>query len=887
MNLLNRLTIKNFKLNQKRTIVTIIGIILSIAMLTAVASMFFSARASLIVYQMEQKGNHHYAFFDVQVEDLQKFDQNRKIEQFSVAENLGYAKLDGIQNEYKPYVFVKGLSEDGFETLSVKVEEGRLPKNEHEIVVPSHLETNGGVEFQVGDKLTLEIGTRMSDGYVMTQQQTYSLEISEEIVDTEKHEYEIVGIIHRLAMEVEPYTAPGYTMLTYTEREMISNDSDVYLRYNKEHLKNHLTLTAGILGVDEEAFELYHSDELWTLSGNQIDEITNEVERGRYGYAQNQNLIMLETGIVKDSTLQFLALAALIVVAIIIFTSVYCIKNSFDISITEKIRQYGMLASIGATKTQIKRNVYHEAFILGAVGLPLGILSGLFASYVLMEISDYLIGSNLGFELQFAFSWMTILLGAILGILTIFLSARSSAVKASKIAPIQAIRNSEDIKIKAKQVKTPKWVRKIFGIGGEISYKNLQRSKKKYRTTVISIVICVMVFIAVSSFVDFAFKTVRVNYTTQNYNIMVSFGSKGTTESKLKEMREIESVDEIVKRISSVLRFTTDRYTDEYMDYCVSQGMFEIPEDQETVEIEDSIPVYIVDQVSFKEYAKELGLDFEKIKDKGILMNHIFTSEYMEDGTEKQTEMEQYTFKQGDVITGNISRSADDGGETIWETIEIEVGALTEKVPIGFDEFSPWAYMIVGEDWKEELVNESYRGSIFINSNDADDTQRELEKILGKDTDAIYNYEEMVKSERSLFVLIAIFLYGFITVIALIGVTNIFNTITTNMNFRRREFAMLKSVGMTKKEFNHMILLESFFYGMKSLLIGIPLGCVLSGLIYLAMIGGRIQISYEPPIRAIVISVVTVFVLIGVIMRYSIDKIRKQNIIETIRNENI
>ncbi len=888
MNLLNRLTIKNLKLNQKRTVVTIIGILLSIAMLTAVASMFFSARASLIEYQMEQRGRYHYGFLDVPAEELGTFELNRKIEKYAIAENLGYAKLEGVQNEYKPYAFVKRFSEEAFEMLSVNLEEGRFPENENEIVIPSHVKINGGLSFKVGDKISLEIGTRMSDGYVLTQQNMFDPETPEEIVDTNVYEYEVVGIIERLSMGIEPYTAPGYTMLTYAEPESLSNSADVYLRYTKTDVKNHAKITANILGVDEEAFELYQSGDFWRLSQEEYEKVSEEALSGKYTFDYNENLVMLETGIIQNGTLQFLAAAAAIVAAIIIFTSVYCIKNSFDISITEKIRQYGMLSSIGATRRQIKRNVYHEALILGAVGLPMGIFSGLFASFVLMKISDQLLTTQLYFNLKFAFSWLTILIAVLLGALTIFLSARSSAVRASKITPIQAIRNSAEIQIKAKHVKTPKWVGKIFGIGGEISYKNLQRSKKKYRTTVVSIVICVTVFIAVSSFVEFAFKTVRVGYTTQNYNMAVSFGSHEITESKLSEMREIESVDQIVKRISSLMRFTTDKYSKDYLNYCIEQGMLDsIPVDMDSFEMEDSMQVYMIDQEAFREYVKELGLSFEKVRGKGILINQIFAEQYREEGPAKQIEIEQYTFQPGDVIEGSITRRVDEENEQIWETVSIEIAALAAKVPVGCDDFPNWGYMIVGEDFKEELLGEDYHGDIFIDSSDTKDTQEELEKMLGEDTDAVINYESEVESERSLFLLIAIFLYGFIVVIALIGVTNIFNTITTNMNLRRREFAMLKSVGMTKKEFDRMIQLESFFYGMKSLVIGIPVGLVLSVLIYLTMIGGMIQISYELPVKAILIAVVTVFVLVGVIMKYSMGQIGKQNIIETVRNENI
>ena len=146
--------------------------------------------------------------------------------------------------------------------------------------------------------------------------------------------------------------------------------------------------------------------------------------------------------------------------------------------------------------------------------------------------------------------------------------------------------------------------------------------------------------------------------------------------------------------------------------------------------------------------------------------------------------------------------------------------------------------------------------------------------------------EESIRAENAIVLVVSIFLYGFIGVITLIGITNIFNTITTNMNLRKKEFAMLKSIGMTKKEFNRMIRLESIFYGVKSLIIGIPIGLVLSYGMY-NMFKNSMEMEYVLPYKAIIVAIVFVAVVIGIIMRYSMSKINKQNIIETIRNDNI
>lgn len=884
MTLLNKLTIKNLKLNQKRTIVTIIGIILSVAMLTAVASMFFSARASLIAYQIEKNGDYHYSFKDVPKEDVETFRLNRKIEEIYLTENLGYAKLNGIQNEYKPYLYVKGFTKDAFDALSISLVEGRFPENENEIAIPEHLKENGGVEIKVGEKITLNIGRRVSEGHEQNQNNPYDETLAEEIVDAQSYEYEVVGIIKRLSMEVEPYSAPGYTCLTCKAEDSMNGSVDVYARYAKDDLKNHLYTTANILEVDEEAFAtLYGSDELWEFSEEELNALYDKVGQVIYpDYTWNDTLLMLETGILKEPTLQVLAIAGLIVVAIIIFTSIYCIKNSFDISITEKIRQYGMLASIGATRRQIKRNVYYEAMILGAAGIPLGILSGLFASYVLIHVSDYFMKDLVGLNMIFSFSWTAVILSVLLGFITVLLSARKSAVKASKIAPIQAIRNSDEIKITAKGIKTPKWVGKLFGIGGEISYKNLQRSKKKYRTTVTSIVVCVMVFISVSSFVDLAFETVKIQYKDYEYNMMVGYGSREGIEEKIDEIFELEHIEECSNQVSTTLRFTTDKYTEEYKEF-----MFADSDAMKNAAFEDSVSVHVLDNQSFKNYTEELGLDFEEARDKGILVNTIYANKYIEEKNQSvEVQMEEFTYKSGDTISGYVEMETEEG-QTEKKNVDIKLAAVTDKVPFGMNSYLNWGNLIVGEDYKEEIIDSSYHGYVYMNSSNTTETREDLSELLKDYQISVSDFEEAVRSEESLFTLIAIFLYGFITVIALIGVTNIFNTITTNMNLRRREFAMLKSVGMTEKEFRRMIQLESLFYGMKSLLIGIPIGCVLSYIIYRVLTGGSVIIKYQLPVSAILISVIAVLLLVTVIMRYSMNKINKQNIIETIRNENI
>ena len=254
----------------------------------------------------------------------------------------------------------------------------------------------------------------------------------------------------------------------------------------------------------------------------------------------NNELIQLEIGDFTDQTLVMLYAVAMVIIIIIIITSIYCIGNSFNISITERIKQYGMLSSIGATSKQIKKAVLYEAFILGVIAIPIGIVLGISSIFIVLKGIEKILNGNLfGMEFIFSTNFIAILITVLLSILTIYLSAKKSAKKASKITAIEAIRSNKDINISSKELKTPKIIKKLFGIGGDIAYKNIKRNKKKYKATVISIIISVSVFIAMMSFSNYAFKVSEIYYDKYNYNLFLI----GNDYEKIKEISEDPNIE--------------------------------------------------------------------------------------------------------------------------------------------------------------------------------------------------------------------------------------------------------------------------------------------------------------------------------------------------------
>ena len=594
------------------------------------------------------------------------------------------------------------------------------------------------------------------------------------------------------------------------------------------------------------------------------------MKNSKYQFNSNNYLITLETNPLDESTTRSLGTVVLIVCLIIVFTSVFCIKNSFDISITEKTKQYGMLRSIGATKKQIRQNVFYEASILGLIGIPLGLLFGLLAAYILVIISNFFLNKMMsgGLKLTFSYSPLVLLFTIGLGIITIYFSAFKSAKLASKISPNKTKKNSADLKIKARKLKTPKLISKIFGVGGEISYKNQQRNKKKYRTTVISIAVSVCTFIALASFMSLAFRSIKEELGSSDYNIYLSVkNSNDTTYQKIMETTKLDNIKDVVVRKQSNFGISNTHYSKEYLEW-------------HNPELSDDIDAYLtifsLNDEAYKKYLQTLNLDYETLKDKGILIDKYPMIKYEnETNKEKSRILREFDFQVGDTIKGNISDNP----------TSIVVGALSDKYPFGLENYNN-SILVVSEDLYKTLPTKSTYIVALYYSTAASKLQDEIEEIVNNEDYELYNTEERVEMMQNFYILVGIFLYGFIIVISLIGITNIFNTITTSMQLRRSEFATLKSIGMTTKEFSKMIRLESIFMTVKSLIVGIILGTGLSALIYHYLASSDFS-GYKLPIIPIIISIMAVYLLITLLMKYSLRKINKQNIIETIRNENI
>lgn len=889
-NVFHKVTLESLKKNKTRTAVTIVGIILSTAMICAVASLASSFQDFLIKSFEWERGAWHVRVTDSNLEELKKLDADKHCDTIAYGQTLGYAKLPS-KNTYKPYLYVMGIS-DGFTDLTaVHISKGRLPKNESEILLPEHLAENGGVSYKLGDTISLELGHRMHSGQELFQTAPFQLPEEQEdgkpetIENAYEKSFVVVGFYERPTFEER--SAPGYTALTLSEQAPTA--------------MSHLSLFAT-------ATHPYYAESLKNLIGNKAILNARVLQLQGFGFAKG------EAGL---QTMLFSLVA--IILALILFAAVALIYNAFSISVSERTKQFGLLSSLGATKKQLRKSVYFEAFVLSGIGIPIGILAGLLGigitlHFVGNRFEDFLYTGYPG-AMTLSVSPLYILGAALLSLLTVLLSARRPAKRATKVSAMDAIRQTTDIRDKKAQKKkapkTSKLVYKCFGFPGMLADKNYKRSRKKYRTTVLSLSMSIILFVSAFSFTDYLMLAAKEEMDAGSCDIETRFYLEERNanvqpfphEELLEIYQNLEHVDSVActvhldheYRHHPALVFVDDEafktlltenlqsmkdYTDKVNPKALVYESMQRPK-QETNAPKDT-GQYI------KEYPLENGkltLSFPK-------------------------EVEGYRFSHEDVAgTQYTYVSFEDEAKSM--TLPKEGNQFHRAVTLG-TKLKSKPYFLPSAVWTDALFFPMSmkdvvvpQGAFFGNSSTdyaiLAKNHKEAEKEIWKANSAfgnryhnehgtsfasgMINNADNMERQRNMILLIQVFCYGFVTLLSLVSATNVFNTISTNIGLRRREFAMLQSVGMTKKEMHRMMTYECLQYGAKSLLIGIPISLLVTVLIHLA-VHEEFHSAFLFPWLPILISFLCIFALVFATMLYSMRKIAKQNTIETLKDEN-
>ena len=876
MKIINRLTLRCLQLNKRRTLVTVIGVILSVTMLGAVSIGLTSFTDLMRRHTITSTGVWHVRYEGVNKKQIDAIRQDFNTRELLLSEDIGFSPLKGSQNEYKPYLFLSGLSQSALEKLPIHLLEGRLPQNENEVVISSHIKTNGGVDYQVGDVLDLDLGKRVwtdeevefgkngLDNTTLFQIDEETGAAKERLEHLREKRVTVVGICERTGLE--DYSAPGYRIFSLLDEETLSGYSSASAWVISRYVSNGLYQSAEELGNELGVHEMDFNDTLLEY----------------YGVTDNPYLRTMLLSVVTA------------VLTIIVIGSVSLIYNAFSISVSERSRWLGMVASVGATRSQKRSSVLFEGLLIGAVSIPFGLLF----AFIGMEITFWCIspmfGNVFGIEepLRAAVSWETVLLTVGMTALTIWLSTRAPARRASRISPIDAIRQTKDVRIKPRQVRTAKLIRKLFGFEGDIALKNLKRNKKRYRTTIFSIALSVILFISVSSLMSYAQTSITLRMGDYDCDLQLNGNCLLTDEENQNELLSFyDRVASMNGVQESAVTFSTS------IDLLVPAELMTDAAVNAGIANKDGqgrylVSLYAMEDAELERAARDAGTSLEVLRDTAALPVLVVNAA---DGW--TAENKRYTGKALDLRGRDrlkVSRYDEQGNESI--VCELTVAGELSECPFGTSRMSGVINaftVITSVDVLEALAAKAAPDSavscdMMIRSSDPNALAKELETMIENEERPVYlrNAYADYQEEQQTKTIYGVFLYGFVCLISLICTANIFNTVSTSVALRRREFAMLRSVGMTNKQFHKMLRFESLFYGLKGIFYGLPGAVLVSWVLYQAFSSG-FEFPFTLPWMEILIAVVAVFAVVAATMLYAGRRLKQDDIIDTLRQENI
>ena len=856
MNIANKLTYRHLKENKGRTVVTTLGICVSVAMITAV----FVAMASFLNLFGEigkiSSGNWDACYYHLSQSQIEQVEKDGRISKVG----LKYGSENKSFQIKNPTSYKRGTAEmiigdkSYFEMVLTGNFDGKVPANENEVAVEKDfLDKNGMKDAKVGDKIVLTQGQRqLDDGSYITGS---NFNKDEKFVPSgDEKEYTITAILH-----TNPATKYSSVWRGISEDEIKSGDICAYITLAKQNSSAYSTIEAI---QNDYKIDVYQANE----------DVLASYLSGR-----------------QDGFLVTMLPIVLVVLILIVIASVMLIYNAFGMSLSERVRYLGMLASVGATKSQKRKSIYFEGAILGAIGIPVGILAGILGIGITLKLVGHKIistgmiagvnDSNMQMKTVVP-AWAII--GIILvSIFTIFISAFIPARKASKITPIDAIRQRQEIKVKPKKLKAPKYIKKIFGYEGELAYKNLKRNGKKSRLITVSIALSIVLFISCNYFCGMFIQAsgYEKNIPYQ-ISAVISLEHKKDLEDALDKMQNVDKyyVDMVNSNYSlgkkGNLKDTDIKNLSHY-----NSSYAKLFENGSV-----TMAIHYIDDSEFNKLCQNNDIDYNSFYGKNVkclLLNNL---------THKQDTSKVFN----NSIIGQHIAERDEFVNEGEEPLDFEVGGLVKydknSLPCSFvpanvvGVFVPYSqYVNVIE---KGLEPNDVRLAMCIETDEHKEVAENLTTLLNENdfgSNYVSDNVDTLETMNTVIFIIQVFVYGFITLISLITIANIINTISANIALRRKEFAMLKSVGTTPKGFSKMVSLESVFYALKAVIFGVPISVLIS--VALNKMLGESSIPYHFDIKLYLSVIIVVFVLILITMIYSVRKLKSDNIIEALKED--
>ena len=862
MNLYTSLTLRYLKQNKRRTLVTIIGIILATALICGIGNICTSFMDYQMRDQIKTSGSFYATFTDIDKEKASVITKSSGVSEYGYKKNLGSVIWD---KKNSTSLDINVFDKNTINSFQITLKKGSYPKNESELIVTQDLLNKWNKK--IGDKITLNLGELIYDDMGMISK----------LKNSQKTTFKIVGTLDKAPYNSKLFAITGFDINTVNKNEKF--DVSICTKNPKDIYNTAISIgkNIGLVKEDNPKDESYNYNEQANLYFKDIE--------------YNEGLLRL-LGASSYSNINItLLLIVGLVASLVIIATIATIYNSFSIAISERKKQFGILNSIGATKSQIMKLVFLEGFLVSIVGIPIGLLSGTVAIDIVFKvIKTFFKTSMFGeLDLRVVFSPIVLIVSTLVILLTIFISALIPAINAAKISPLEAIKNSSNLKVG--KIKSSKLVKKIFKTEGELAYKNLRRNKGKFRITLFSLVISIVIFISFNGFVDMFIEANQINYGSITNDLTLyenNLLTKEEVQKTIDELKKINGLKDVA--IDKGYNLNLNVHVDEKN---INKDLRESLKQSDYVDMDNSTYNFINSRLytpgdfsisNIKLSEGKFDRKTAKAENGVILVRYSY-----QESLAKKGKVVLSNYKVGDTLNCTITSYDSDGKESEKE-VKLKILAITDEILTGNNQYPETSFGVVAYD---DLIpslgikdDESSSNSYYVATNQEKSTRDEVKKVAEENSlSVIDSIDEAQKLEQTMNVM-KIFVYGFIVVISLVSVTNIINTISTNINLRKREFAIIKSIGVTPQGFKKMIYMESILYGILSLLYGIPIGICMNVLMN-KILEGVITVQTLIPYKAILICVVAIFIITFIASYIPLKKISKENIIDNIRQESI
>lgn len=846
MNILARVSKRNIEYNKQWSIMTILGLILSTAMITAVIVMCFSFYQMMMDDSIKNNGTNQFRINAISAEGYNALLKDEALAVIDTDEITRYTEFARQDNDVEStfIVSIKNLRDD----YAYQLKRGTLPANDHELVVsPYYLETlssMAGQAVDVGTTLPIRVA---KSAVSVGQNENGSQEVALENPEVEA--YTIVGVLKDI--DYSQYPRLG----DYVPEGLLTFQGSV-INYNVTF--NYKTIQQSILADARNYAETYGTA-YTTLN-------INESYLNWFGVTSSNY---------RSTMITSIASAGGIVLVLILAAGISLINNAFSMAAAQRSRQLGMLGSVGATRSQKRTILYSEGLFLSVVGITLGIGAGYLGMAVTFKIlaDQYPVFASFG--LKPLLPWQGIVLTALFALVMVFLSLYRPARRASKVSPVESIRESKEYHVSAKKLRVQPWIRQVFKVEGEIASKYMKRNKRSYRPTIISLTISIILFLAGMNLAGMMTETIELN---QSDGVDITLYYNEDSGEKMDDLKEAVQSSGY---FSSVV-VAGNGYGNVHIDSAYVSSEFKQYATQSGADFGGSLR--IVSDSAFSELSKD---KLDPASGTVLVYDQSFRIVDGKGISSRITEL-----KEGDLIqlyaTGNSGtvNYKDYTASLIYQ----KISGLTQ--PVG--EYPSLTIIMSEQQYKqymEEMSTNVYMGisvnvSLVLKDKALnEEAQKYLQgNELTKGYTRLYDAVENNAKSMQMIGVITVFVSGFIGLISLICLVNIINTMSNAIRSRRKEFAILRSVGMDSKGINRMLYYEAFLYGIKTIVVSIPISLALNWFIHSKMNEG-ITVAYGISWIHYVGVILLVMGIVLCVMLYISRSIKKENIIETIKNE--